>query len=740
VCAFGLAAQVAIVSQALAVDPLASAPVNDAEVYWQWAGDIAGGKLVGATPFLSAPLYPYVVGVVRALGGGLGAVYALQVLLHVATALLVQRIASRRFSPGAGLLAALLYFLLADPAYYTARVLNCTLQAFVVAALWERALALQALPRARTALAVGAWLGVNVLANPTMEILLPVFALWTWWLAGRGARGWKLGLLVLAASLALIAPATLHNWLASRELIPVSGQAGVTFYHGNAPGADGTYHPIPGISSDRMRQNIDARALVRDSTDGSWSATSKAFFDKGLAFWTAEPAHAFALAVRKVYWFFTGRNYGDIYVPALEVEDGFASRLSLAPLPVAWWTLPALVLLCLALREPRRNLPELALFFLPLATVAVFWYSPRYRFPVLPIVCVFAAQALVEIANASVALRRRIALGAALALGIALGFVNRAAGFDRAEDYRAQYEQSLGTVLVREQRLEDALAHYRRALELGHPDARASTGDVLRRLGRGSDAIDLLRDGARRQPESAYAHKSLAVALAESGELGEAQREFESAVHLDPNDWESLSGLGNVLLQTGHAQEALAQYETALRLHPSFDGAHYNMGLALASLQRTAEAEAAFRAALAQNPGFVRACQKLVDLLVARGAHADAIAVLRRTIARAPATQDLENELAWQLATAPDAALRNAREALAIAERLDREAHGADPGVLDTLAAALAESGRLEDAVRAAERCLEQSTRAGAPADVVRELQARRDLYKAGRAYHQTAP
>jgi len=82
--------------------------VNDARVYWQWAGEIAGGKLVGATPFLSAPLYPYLVAVVRASGGGLQAVCVAQALLHLATIALLFRIAEKRFGLATAVVGAAL--------------------------------------------------------------------------------------------------------------------------------------------------------------------------------------------------------------------------------------------------------------------------------------------------------------------------------------------------------------------------------------------------------------------------------------------------------------------------------------------------------------------------------------------------------------------------------------------------------------------------------------------------------
>jgi len=96
-----IASQALILAQQLADDPFARTPINDARVYWDWAGEIASGRLVGTTPFLSAPLYPYLLGILRALGGGLAAACVVQAALHVATVGLLYRVAERRFGFGA---------------------------------------------------------------------------------------------------------------------------------------------------------------------------------------------------------------------------------------------------------------------------------------------------------------------------------------------------------------------------------------------------------------------------------------------------------------------------------------------------------------------------------------------------------------------------------------------------------------------------------------------------------------
>jgi tetratricopeptide (TPR) repeat protein len=647
--AIGILSQGLILAQQLSSDPLASSPVNDARVYWQWAGDVASGRLVGATPFLSAPLYPYLVGAVRALGGGLAAVYVLQAVLHLAAAWLLLSIGERRFGFAAGVTGAALYLALSEPAYYTARILNCTLQIFVVVLLWERMIAVGEAPRRGRLLALGAVLGANVLANPTMLAAVPLVALWAAWIAadpGSDRRaGLRAGALVALTSVLAIAPATLHNWLACREFIPVSGQGGVTFYHGNAPGADGTYHAIQGISENRLQQNIDARTLLAGETDGSWGAASSYFFRKGVAYWSSDPRAALRLFARKLWFFVSGRNYGDIYVPELERQDGLASRLALAPLPTAWLTLPALLALAWLLSDPRRFFPEGLLLLGPLLTVAFFWYSPRYRIPAVPLLAALSGFALGHLATRRASPARAAAALIALLLSIATGAWNRWTGFDSPESLRAQYQQMVGSVLVEEGHLDAAERRFRAALAAGYAPAGAALADVLRRLGRSGDALEMLTEEVQAQPQSAYARRSLAVALAQAGKLQDAEREFRAGIALDPNDWEALSGLGNVLHALGHPEDAVALHRAAIQKNPAYAGAHYNLGFVLFGLKRSAEAEAELREALRLDPKIAQARWYLAEVLAGRGDRAGAIEILRAGLREMPGDRMLEAEL-----------------------------------------------------------------------------------------------
>jgi hypothetical protein len=97
------------------------------------------------------------------------------------------------------------------------------------------------------------------------------------------------------------------------------------------------------------------------------------------------------------------------------------------------------------------------------------------------------------------------------------------------------------------------------------------------------------------------------------------------------------------------------------------------------------------------------------------------------------------NQLAWLLATSPDSGVRRGEEALRLSERAVRLAGGADPGLLDTLAAAQAETGRHREATATARRALALAAAAKDQhlADAVRERLA---LYEAGGSYREPPP
>ncbi len=80
--------------------------------------------------------------------------------------------------------------------------------------------------------------------------------------------------------------------------------------------------------------------------------------------------------------------------------------------------------------------------------------------------------------------------------------------------------------------------------------------------------------------------------------------------------------------------------------------------------------------------------------------------------------------------------MRDGAEAVRLAEQADKTTGGANPGVLDTLAAAYAEAGRFEEAQATARRAVELA-RAGEATALASQIEARLSLYAQGVAYRE---
>ena len=191
-------------------------------------------------------------------------------------------------------------------------------------------------------------------------------------------------------------------------------------------------------------------------------------------------------------------------------------------------------------------------------------------------------------------------------------------------------------------------------------------------LGRASEAAAHLQASMKLQPEAAAAHFNYGTALTVAGQLDEAIDQYQQALQIRPDYGLAHNNLGNVLLRRGNAGEALQHFREALRLDPSNAEAHYNVGSVLRSRGELSEAAGHFRRAVQLRPEWIPAAASL----------------------------------AWLLATAPDAALRDATEAIRLAEQAADLTGRQDASALDVLAAAYAAAGQFDRAVAVSEAAL----------------------------------
>jgi len=522
--------QVLIASESFSGNPMVLVPQVDAAVVWSHAGDIAEGALVDDAPFETAPLMLWWAALVRALGGGLGALAACQALLYLVTLALIGRLSHRLAasvgSPGfaawVGWLGAGLFLALDEPAAATTRVLAGSLQLVLTAGLLDLLTGIEwqsgrsASPY--RAAFIGVVTGLCCLAFPPYLALLPLVPLW---LFASGGGGQRAALIATVASLLTIAPATVHNHRASGEFIPISSQAGLTFYHGNNPAADGTLAAV-GVVNSKEEQALDslvkARAALGDDAAG-WNEASRYWLGQGLEWWRNEPGQALKVGAIKIWYTLTGRRYGDVYQPWMERRDGVATRLWLAPLSLAW-VLPAglWALIALARRRGLRSAgPYLLIVAIPLMVCIAFWYTPRYRLPasagLLPLAALAIGVVVRDRARAWPAL-------VAVVLGVLFTGVNAAVGFDEHELHERRHAARMAAAFGQLDRHDQGLRFLRQDLALAPDDPEATSRVVmlLLMLGRDAEAMETLSAAPDSVRELAGPRTLLAWTLATSAD------------------------------------------------------------------------------------------------------------------------------------------------------------------------------------------------------------------------------
>jgi Tfp pilus assembly protein PilF len=144
---------------------------------------------------------------------------------------------------------------------------------------------------------------------------------------------------------------------------------------------------------------------------------------------------------------------------------------------------------------------------------------------------------------------------------------------------------NLGVLLRNQGRIEEAMEHYHKAIQLNpnYSESLNNLGYALAGKGRLDEAIENYRKAIQINPTNVIALDNLGRALASQGRFDEAIENFHKAIQINPNHPDAFFGFGIALTQSGRTKEAVAQYREALRLNPNLAGALNNLAWVLAA-------------------------------------------------------------------------------------------------------------------------------------------------------------
>jgi tetratricopeptide (TPR) repeat protein len=146
-------------------------------------------------------------------------------------------------------------------------------------------------------------------------------------------------------------------------------------------------------------------------------------------------------------------------------------------------------------------------------------------------------------------------------------------------------EYNLGTALVGKGEVDEAIVHCERAVAMqpNDPDARVSLGDALLQKQRVDEAIGHYRKAMALRPDYFLARYGLARAFLEKGELDTAVQHCRAALFIRPDDADCHTVLAVALDQKGETAEAIHHYEKAVEISPKSISALTNLAWLLAT-------------------------------------------------------------------------------------------------------------------------------------------------------------
>ena len=148
--------------------------------------------------------------------------------------------------------------------------------------------------------------------------------------------------------------------------------------------------------------------------------------------------------------------------------------------------------------------------------------------------------------------------------------------------------------------------------------------------------------------------------------------------------------------------------------------------------KKTAKVIETYTAVLAEDPKAWRALRGRGDAYLNIGRQAEAIADYEKALKLQPKDEGLLNNLAWILATSPDAKLRNGRRAIELATLACEVTDYKLAYILSTLAAAYAETGDFQTAVKWSTKAVQIGDKEDSDS-LKKELES----YKAGKPWRE---
>ena len=283
-----------------------------------------------------------------------------------------------------------------------------------------------------------------------------------------------------------------------------------------------------------------------------------------------------------------------------------------------------------------------------------------------------------------------------------------------------------------------AMADVNKAIRLDpkNADALLLRASYRGQQGEFDEAIADFTQLIKLSPEVPIAYEARGTGWRHKKDYDRAIADFTQAIRLDPTNVGAYIARGLTWRDQRQDDKAIADLDQAIRLEPQNPDAYGVRGDAWADKKEFGKAIDDFTRVIKLDPrnAWAYASRGLAE--AERQQYDKAVADLDQALKLEPNNPDALNGRAWFRATCPIAKYRDGAQAVAAATKACEVSGHKEPGLLDTLAAAYAECGDFDSALKWEVKAIELET----DAKEKTEYGARLKLYKVRKPYRDAKP
>lgn len=306
----------------------------------------------------------------------------------------------------------------------------------------------------------------------------------------------------------------------------------------------------------------------------------------------------------------------------------------------------------------------------------------------------------------------------------------------RADSSNPRLYELRGSILFQLKQPEKAIESYNKAINLqpGDVSPYVSRARARAQMKDTKGALDDLETALKIDPDSIVVRLARARIHQQAGDLKSAKADVEAALKNRPDLPDKIQAealLASIAAEAGDIDEAISECEDLLKIMPNNPNLLMEIGMLLQFSKRSSKAIDKYTQAIAHSEKKnVLLYRNRGDAYLNVGKHAEAIKDYEEAYKLQADDSGILNNFAWVLATSPDDKLRDGKRSVEMGLKAAQVTDFKRPHILSTLAAAYAETGDYDNAIKWSSKAVELAGQEPDSADIREQLQKELDSYK----------